>query len=82
MKVTIEIDCTPSEARRFLGFPDFEPLQDALMKRLEQQALEQMDRLSPDNLVRSWFSAGALGAERLQDLVAGTLKRAGATEPK
>jgi hypothetical protein len=25
MKATIEIDCTPIEARQFLGLPNFEP---------------------------------------------------------
>jgi hypothetical protein len=27
MKVTVEIDCTPEEARRFLGLPDVVPMQ-------------------------------------------------------
>ena len=27
MKVNIEVDCTPDEARRFLGLPDVAPMQ-------------------------------------------------------
>lgn len=82
MKVTIEIDCTPSEARRFLGFPDLEPLQEALMKRFEEQALEQIATLSPEGLLRSWFSAGALGAERMQDIVERAFNRQGGAETR
>ena len=29
MKVTIDIDCTPEEARRFMGLPDLTPVHDA-----------------------------------------------------
>jgi hypothetical protein len=27
MKITVDIDCTPGEARQFMGLPDLEPLQ-------------------------------------------------------
>ena len=29
MKITIEIDCTPDEARQFVGLPDVKPMQAA-----------------------------------------------------
>jgi len=28
MKVTVDVDCTPEEARRFLGLPDLTPVHD------------------------------------------------------
>jgi hypothetical protein len=31
MKITIDIDCTPGEARAFLGLPDVAPLQAEVM---------------------------------------------------
>ena len=31
MKVQIEIDCTPAEARAFLGLPDVAPLNEAMV---------------------------------------------------
>ena len=37
MKVTIEIDCTPIEARQFLGLPNVEPMQAAVMQQLEKR---------------------------------------------
>ncbi len=33
MKVTIEIDCTPIEARQFMGLPDVQPMQAAVWRR-------------------------------------------------
>jgi hypothetical protein len=39
MKVTIEIDCTPIEARQFFGLPNVEPLQTAMMAKLEKRML-------------------------------------------
>ena len=37
MKVNIEIDCTPLEARQFFGLPDVGPMQVAVMDKLQQQ---------------------------------------------
>ena len=31
MKITIEVDCTPEEARAFMGMPDVRPMQDEIM---------------------------------------------------
>src|SRR5262245_24852222 len=35
MKVKIEIDCTPIEARDFLGLPDVKPMQEAMMDQMQ-----------------------------------------------
>ena len=37
MKVNVEIDCTPLEARQFFGLPDVQPMQTAVMDKLQQQ---------------------------------------------
>ena len=37
MKVNIEIECTPLEARQFFGLPNVEPMQAAVMQQLEQR---------------------------------------------
>ena len=34
MKVNIEIDCTPLEARQFFGLPDVQPMQAALLAEM------------------------------------------------
>ncbi|MFW5680430.1 MAG: DUF6489 family protein, partial [Pseudomonadota bacterium] len=34
MKVRIEVDCTPEEARAFLGLPEVRPLQERLLTEM------------------------------------------------
>ena len=38
MKMTIEIDCTPVEARAFLGLPDVSALNEHLVKEMTAAA--------------------------------------------
>jgi hypothetical protein len=54
MKINVEIDCTPEEARRFFGLPDLQPMQQAVMEKVQQQALEAVEALSPEALLRQW----------------------------
>lgn len=68
MKVNIEIDCTPIEARQFFGFPDVAPMQMAVMDRLQQQMMSNIDKVSPESLIHSWFSFDPKLAERFQDM--------------
>jgi Family of unknown function (DUF6489) len=37
MKVNVEIDCTPLEARQFIGLPDVQPMQTAVMDELQKR---------------------------------------------
>jgi kynurenine formamidase len=37
MKIKIDIDCTPQEARAFFGLPDVEPIQEAVPCHTELQ---------------------------------------------
>ena len=67
MKVTIEIDCTPGEARQFFGLPDVKPMQAALMAKMEAQMLEAADRFSPDAMLRTWMSLGPQGIDTLRE---------------
>jgi hypothetical protein len=77
MKVTIEIDCTPIEARQFFGFPNVEPLQTAMMAKLEKRMLEEAERFSPDALIKAWFASLAEPTEWAQTLFAGMTRQSG-----
>ena len=68
MKVNIEIDCTPLEARQFMGLPDVGPMQTAIMDKLQQQMAANIEKISPDALLQSWFTFDPRLAERFQDL--------------
>lgn len=66
MKVTINIDCTPEEARSFLGLPDVKPMQDAMMEEVEKRMRANMEAMDPETLFKTWFPVGVQGWEQLQ----------------
>ncbi|MBR0694519.1 DUF6489 family protein [Bradyrhizobium lablabi] len=68
MKVNVEIDCTPIEARQFFGLPDVSPMQTAVMEKLQQQMTSNIDKISPESLVQSWFTFDPKLAERFQEM--------------
>ena len=68
--INIEIECTPAEARSFLGLPDVEPIQAAVMERLQERMLSEIDRFSPESLMTQWLSAFPQNAERMQEMFA------------
>ena len=65
MKVNVEIDCTPLEARQFIGLPDVVPMQTAVMEQLQQQMMSNIEKVSPESLIQSWFSFDPKLAERM-----------------
>lgn len=68
MKVTFDVECTPDEARRFLGLPDVAPMQEALMKELENQMRENMRSLDPETMLKTWLPATMQGWGEVQKM--------------
>ncbi len=68
MKMNIEIECTPAEARQFLGLPNVEPMQAAVMDQFQKKMLTEMDRISPEAVMNTWLSLMPQGAEQMQKL--------------
>ena len=67
MKVTVNIDCTPEEARAFFGLPDVRPMQDALMAEMQEKLREAAKSMEPAELLRSWLPGG-MGWEQMQKM--------------
>ena len=57
MKMTSEIDCTPVEARAFLGLPDVSGLNEHLVKEMQNRMDANMAMLAPDELLKNWLAA-------------------------
>lgn len=76
MKVTVDIDMTPQEARQFMGLPDVQPLQAAAMKELEKRMMTEMERISPEGLIRTWFVEAPQTADRLMKMFTGLMTAA------
>ena len=69
MKVTVEVDCTPVEARSFLGLPDVTPLNDHLVEEMRKRFDANVAMLQPEELVRSWMSFGGQAQEHFMKLM-------------
>ena len=68
MKVTVNVECSPEEARAFMGLPDVQPMQAALMKDLEERLRSNISAMSPENMLTTWLPASMQGAENLQKM--------------
>lgn len=69
MKMTVEVDCTPEEARRFLGLPDVSALNDHIVSEMQKRIDANMALLSPDELVKNWLAFGAGAQEQFRKLM-------------
>jgi len=58
MKVTIDIDCTPEEARRFLGLPDLDKAYQATLDAITARMREAVGEFDAESLLKSWTSGG------------------------
>jgi hypothetical protein len=88
MKVHIEVDCTPDEARKFLGLPDVAPMQQTVMEAMEKQLVETIKATDSQKLLDQWLPFGMKGVEQWQALwtqlaqTAAGLPQSARTKPK
>ncbi len=66
MKISIDVDCTPEEARAFLGLPEVAPMQAAVMEKIQEQLMGNLAAMDPETLFKVWLPAGLQGFEQLQ----------------
>ncbi|MEM7226869.1 MAG: DUF6489 family protein [Pseudomonadota bacterium] len=67
MKITIDIDCSPQEARAFLGLPEVGAMQEALVAQLQERLQEVLQTSDPEALMRLWLPTGMKGFAQLQE---------------
>lgn len=69
MKVTFDIDLTPEEARKMMGLPDVEPLQQELMNKLRDRMLQNLEDINdPEFFFKKVFPAGIQNIENFQKI--------------
>jgi Family of unknown function (DUF6489) len=66
MKVNVEINCTPEEARAFFGLPDLKPMQDRIMAEIEEQLRSNLGSMGPEAIFKTWLPASMQGVEQMQ----------------
>ena len=58
MKISVDVDCTPEEARRFMGLPDLEPVHAIYVDRLKKTFEEGVSPETIDAMMRTWSPMG------------------------
>lgn len=66
MKIKLDIDCTPEEARSFFGLPDVKPLQERMMKEIEQRMVHGLQAMDPADMIKTWMPATMQGFDQMQ----------------
>ena len=77
MKLKVDIDCTPDEARAFFGLPDVKPLQEALMPEVEERLRTLLKGMDPEAMLKAWLPATLKGFEQLQQMFFANMPGAG-----
>jgi hypothetical protein len=82
MKVTIDVECTPEEARRFFGLPDVAPVQQTMMDELGRRLLAGLDSMEPDAIMKTWLPLGLQGMDQLQKMFWAQMNKTPGAKPQ
>jgi uncharacterized protein YoaH (UPF0181 family) len=66
MKVTINVDCTPEEARSFLGLPDLTPLHASYIEKMQQLMADGLSSPDMTKMTSQWLPNLSSGLEQFQ----------------
>ena len=68
MKIKFDIGCTPEELRGFFGLPDVRPMQEELLREVQEKLRANLKALDPETMLKTWLPAGLKGFEQLQEM--------------
>ena len=71
MKISVDIDCTPEEARRFLGLPDLTPVHQAYVERMTKAVAEGVSADAFVELARQWGPMSEAGMQMWKTMFEG-----------
>jgi hypothetical protein len=74
MKVTVNIDCTPEEARAFFGLPDLAPVHAAYVEKLQSVVTEGLTPADLEKMTASWLPGMNEGLEMWRKTMFGSAK--------
>jgi hypothetical protein len=69
MKFKVEAECTPEEARTFLGLPDLAPLNQHLVEEMKKRVDANISMLNPEDFMKSWMTIGGQTQEQFMRLM-------------
>jgi hypothetical protein len=69
MKLNVEIDCTPAEARAFLGLPDVTVLNEHLVGEMKKRMDANIAMAAPEELMKNWMAFGGQASEQFMKMM-------------
>lgn len=69
MKVNVEIDCTPEEARRFMGLPDLTPVHEKYVSGIVETLDKGINPELVEQLMKSWVPMGEAGMNMWREMI-------------
>jgi hypothetical protein len=83
MKFTVNVECSPEEARRFMGLPDVTPINEALVSEMTKRMEKNLALMSGESMMSSWMSVGTQAQDAFVKLMtSGVTAAAAATAPR
>ena len=75
MKITMNVECTPEEARVFLGLPDVKPMQEDMLKEVQKRLSANLKAMDPETIMKTWLPATLQSYEQLQEMFLSQMAR-------
>lgn len=69
MKITMDIECTPEEARRLMGLPDMGPIHDIYLDKLKETITQGLKPETMDRMIRTWTPMGEAGMNAWRQMI-------------
>jgi hypothetical protein len=82
MKFTVNVECSPEEARRFMGLPDVTPINEALVAEMGKRMEANLKLMSGENMMSSWMSVGTQAQDAFVKLMTSGATAAAASREK
>ncbi|HEY1301130.1 MAG TPA: DUF6489 family protein [Stellaceae bacterium] len=68
MKISLDVECTPEEARKFFGLPEVQALQEALLKEVQERLSANIKAMDPKAMLEAWLPGTLKGFEQLREM--------------
>jgi hypothetical protein len=79
MLMRIEVECSPTEARQFMGLPDVSALNEHLVEEMKRRMDANMAMMTPDAMMKSWMQMGLQTQEAFLNMMSASTR--GARKP-
>lgn len=82
MKFTVNVECSPEEARRFMGLPDVTPINEQLVSEMGKRMEANLKLMSGESLMSSWMSVGTQAQDAFVKLMTSAATGATGAAPR